>query len=94
MNRAILIAALVVAVGVGGYLIYKWKFAPDKLGDLDDDGKLTQNDITILEYYILEYPISDISPLSEEEFLRRADVNKNGVIDMSDVTALEILMGL
>jgi hypothetical protein len=53
-------------------------------GDLDDDGYVTQADSDILRDYLFGHPISEISPLSEAEFLRRADVNKDGVIDMGD----------
>jgi len=63
-----------------------------QLGDLDDDGAVTEADIDILKKYIFDYPISEISPLSEEEFLRRADVNQDGVIDVGDITAMKIII--
>ena len=86
MNKPLLIGALVVGVGVAiYYFVYK---RGDKLGDLNDDGKLTRNDIDILGKYIGGEPISQISPLSEAEFLRRADVNKDGAINVLDITAI------
>ena len=59
------------------------------LGDLDDDGIVTEADLRILIKYLGGYSISQISPLSETEFLRRADVNQDGKIDAGDYTALE-----
>ena len=58
------------------------------IGDLNNDGILDQGDIDILGSYIHGYPISEISPLSEEEFLRRADVNGDGRINIQDIFAL------
>ena len=50
-------------------------------------------DLDILAKYIAGYPISEISPLSEAEFLYRADVNGDGVINVLDMTALSHLIG-
>jgi len=63
------------------------------IGDLNDDGVVDLADLDILELYIAGYPISQISPLSDAEFLRRADVNGDGRINGGDITALEILIG-
>ncbi len=65
---------------------------PGIIGDLDDDGVLTTNDLNILEKYVGGYPISQISPLTKAEFLRRADVNGDGKINALDITALERLL--
>ena len=62
------------------------------IGDLDDDGVIDLGDLDILQKYIVGYPISLISPLSEEEFLRRADVNGDGVVNELDIAALETLI--
>ena len=62
------------------------------IGDLDDDGVVTEEDRSILQLYIFGYAISDISPLPEGEFLRRADVNGDGVVDVGDMTAIRHLI--
>ncbi len=62
------------------------------IGDLNDDGAINVLDLTTLELYVGGYPISQISPLSEAEFLRRADVNGDGKVNVLDITALEILI--
>lgn len=58
------------------------------LGDLNDNGIVDEDDISVLQLYILNYPIPQISPLSEAEFLRRADVNGDGVINVLDMAAI------
>jgi len=59
------------------------------MGDLNNDGWVSQTDIDILSHYMFGYPISEISPLSEAEFLRRADMNGDGFIDAGDITAIK-----
>jgi len=57
-------------------------------GDLDDDGYVTYNDIILAWLYELYSDwdaVKEKTPLSEEEFKRRADVNGDGKIDMKDV---------
>jgi len=56
-------------------------------GDLDDDGYVTYNDIILAWLYELYNwdAVKEKTPLSEEEFKRRADVNGDGKIDMKDV---------
>jgi len=63
--------------------------AIDGMGDLNDDGYVSYEDIDIIKLYIFGYPVADISPLSEEEFLRRADMNGDGLIDAGDITAMK-----
>lgn len=63
-----------------------------ELGDLDDDGYVTEADMTILKKYYLGFPIAEISPLSEDEFLRRADINEDGIIDTGDMTAMRTII--
>ncbi len=60
------------------------------IGDLNDDGVVNVLDITLLERYIAGLSVS--TPLSQEEFLRRADVNGDGVVNSLDITALETLI--
>ena len=62
------------------------------IGDLNDDGKINEDDLEILKLYMWGYEVGTISPLPEAEFLRRADVNGDGIIDAGDMTALKILM--
>jgi len=60
------------------------------IGDLNDDGVVNALDLTLLERYIAGLSVS--TPLSQEEFLRRADVNGDGVVNSLDITALETLI--
>ena len=60
------------------------------IGDLNDDGVVNALDLTLLERYIAGLSVS--TPLSQEEFLRRADVNGDGVVNSLDITALELLI--
>ena len=61
-------------------------------GDLDDDGRITQDDLDILGKYIAGHAIEDISPLPEYVFLWRADVNEDGVVNILDLAALAALV--
>ena len=72
-----------------------WPWAkPSLIGDLNDNGVVSQEDFDILRQYLMGIPISEISPLSEEEFIRRADINEDGVINVFDLVALgRILAG-
>ena len=71
---------------------YKPEAPPGLIGDLNDDGIVDRTDLDILQNYLAGYPIPDISPLSETEFLRRADINGDGAVNILDLTALEALM--
>ena len=62
----------------------------DLIGDLNDDGVVNALDLTLLERYIAGLDVN--TPLSPEEFLRRADVNGDGVVNALDLTALERLI--
>lgn len=97
-GRKIAIGAGLTAVIVGIILLTAAKKPPpgpplNSIGDLNDDGTVDWDDVYILINYIVGYPISEISPLSEAEFLRRADVNGDGVVNALDITALETLIG-
>lgn len=90
-------ALVIVPVGLAGLgilaLTVMARAAPPGLiGDLNDDGAVAYDDLTILVSYIGGVPIPEISPLSEVEFLQRADVNGDGVINALDITALEALI--
>lgn len=79
------IVAVAIAIPI---ILSRKKKAEGLIGDLNDDGKRSQEDIDILKQYILGFPISEISPLSDAEFLRRADVNGDGTINVIDTVAL------
>lgn len=55
------------------------------LGDVDLDGKRTDNDLDLLQKYLAEWE----NILTTEEQLKRADVNLDGEIKMSDLTKLQ-----
>lgn len=59
-----------------------------EIGDLNDDAIVDWADAAILAQYLVGYPIPEISPLPEAEFLRRADFNGDGIVDIADVLAL------
>ena len=52
------------------------------LGDVDMDGVVTNDDATMVSRYVLGY-----ITLTEEQ-LKLADVNEDGVVDLTDVTKL------
>jgi hypothetical protein len=58
------------------------------MGDLDNDGYVTEADIAILQGFMVGNHISSISPLSVWEFVRRADLNCDANIDTGDITAI------
>lgn len=89
---AIIPVGLALAAAVGIYALAR-AAPPSLIGDLNDDGVIDLDDLDILQKYIGGYPISQISPLSEVEFLQRADVNGDGVVNALDIPALETLIG-
>jgi len=59
-------------------------------GDLDDDGYVTYNDLLLVVDYV-GYgwnAVKNETPLSEEEFRHRADVNSDDKIDMGDAVLI------
>ena len=53
------------------------------LGDIDGDGKISVNDVTDIQKYIVQ-----LKPFTDEQ-MKFADVDKNGKIDVNDVTLLQ-----
>ena len=53
------------------------------LGDIDGDGKISVNDVTDIQKYIVQ-----LKPFTDEQ-MKFADVDKNGKIDVYDVTLLQ-----
>ena len=91
-NREKALGGLVVAGVIAGgiYLLTRKAEATGKIGDLNDDGIVNALDLTLLERYIGGLSVS--TPLSEAEFLWRADVNGDGTVNALDITVLEILI--
>ena len=58
-------------------------------GDVNGDGQVTIDDITLLQRYFAEYLKEDGSPLISESGLERADANNDGVLDMHDVLMIQ-----
>ena len=56
------------------------------LGDLDQNGTITINDVTILQQYLAEF--IDFTVI--ERYI--ADFNQDGVIDVSDITDMQIYL--
>ena len=56
------------------------------IGDVNLDNKITNDDKILLQKYI-----SEVVKLSDEQ-LARADVNFDGMIDLSDVNRIEYLV--
>lgn len=54
-------------------------------GDLDDDGKVTRHDGFLYSLWYEGAAISSISPLTDEEFLWRADFNGDGAVNVLDM---------
>jgi Dockerin type I domain len=64
-------------------------FAQSKgAGDLNDDGRVDQSDLTLLEQYL------DGSGLLQEEQTQRADLNGDSQIDVHDVNVMRKRLGL
>ncbi len=58
-------------------------------GDVNGDGQLTIDDITLLQRYFAEYLKEDGSPLVSESGLERADANSDGRLDIRDVLNIQ-----
>jgi uncharacterized C2H2 Zn-finger protein len=65
------------------------RLAINGMGDLDNDGYVSNADIEIVKKFYMGYRIPDISPLSVWEFVRRADLNRDANIDTGDITAMK-----
>ena len=62
---------------------YKGTYTPPLLGDIDNDGKLTNKDIELLQKYI-----NGGIELNENQIIT-ADMNGDGIINMHDLTTLQ-----
>ena len=58
-------------------------------GDVNGDGQVTIDDITLLQRYFAEHLKEDGSPLVSESGLERADANNDGKLDMHDVLMIQ-----
>ena len=62
------------------------------IGDIDRNGEIDIQDVTILQRHLAEYLNSDGSPIideTNEEMLRIADINRDGIVSISDVTVIQ-----
>ena len=62
----------------------------DSYGDVDNDGYVSLNDLSLIEIYLSigwVPPVSNV-PITESEFIRRADIDGDGVIGQSDLDAI------
>ena len=56
-----------------------------RYGDVDNDGYVTQADADLISQYVIEVPWEYINtPLTEEEFIKRADVDGIGGVSADD----------
>lgn len=55
----------------------------DTLGDVDGDGEVTKDDIQLITRYV-----NGKAELTEEQ-LKRADMNQDGIVDVTDIRLLE-----
>jgi hypothetical protein len=62
--------------------------AVNGMGDLDNDGYVSDADRAIVQQFYMGARISNISPLPVWEFVRRADLNCDSNIDTGDITAI------
>ena len=58
-------------------------------GDVNGDGQVTVDDITLLQRYFSEFLSDDGSPLISQSGLERADANSDGKLDMRDVLNIQ-----
>ncbi len=93
MNQnAVLGIGALLGVGVLGYFLMKNRHK----GDLNNDGVVDEADLQLLMHLIggtmSASTIAYFYDMTEEEVLKRADVNGDGEINAFDITALERLM--
>lgn len=74
-------------------VLYTPEEASDEIiGDLDGDGTVTIQDITILQRHLAEFRNTDGTPIVDEtdaQQKRIADFDGNGIINISDATAMQ-----
>ncbi len=66
--------------------------APPRRGDINRDGLITIEDVTLLQMHVAEYTGEDNSPIIDETdpiSFNTADANCDGVIDVRDATAIQ-----
>lgn len=77
-----------IAYGTWPDPIIVGRASPDGLGDLNDDGYVDGTDIILVGLLMGGYTLAEVSPLSETEAIRRADINGDGAADILDILAI------
>ena len=69
------------------------RVAVDGLGDLNNDGVVNSVDLQLCAM-MFSYPGSQVTPLSDAEALRRADLNGDGAVNTLDWVAMNQFIGV
>lgn len=59
------------------------------LGDLNNDGEMTVQDVTLLQQYLAEYKNSSGEPILDAFALYAADFNGDGMVNIADATDMQ-----
>ena len=63
-----------------------------KIGDVNMNGQIEIQDVTVLQRHLAEFVNADGSPIideADEEMLKIADVNRDGIVTIFDVTTIQ-----
>ena len=71
-----------------------YRFAVKKLiaGDLNDNGMLDVDDVTVLQRHLAEFTNADGSEIVNDENFMTADFDGNGVVDIADATKMQTVL--
>ncbi len=67
-------------------------FVLHQFGDVNNDGRVTIEDATLLQQYLAEFRNADGTPVLDEQdalLMKMLDVNGSGTADIGDVTAIQ-----
>lgn len=85
--------ASVNVVGMGSYYgTIATEFEIIKIGDVNMNGQVEIQDVTVLQRHLAEFVNADGSPIideADEEMLKIADVNRDGIVTIFDVTTIQ-----
>ncbi len=68
------------------------EFTIVQIGDVDRNGTVDIQDVTVLQRHLAEFVNADGSPIideADEEMLKIADVNRDGIVTIFDVTTIQ-----